>query len=735
MNKRVAGKLFLCLLGCMGIVVVTKHMPELMRALYNAVFGEFDHVALFFVLGIFIFEILLLKKWGNDKKGCYLCLGMAIMAASLVLFKGSTSFVDKLSPGAETALISLAPTNDTIDEINIQKIFCEYYFDGKDLIVSEKERETEEYQYIYKIAVPANKIITGQETVLSDKEAGQILSYPYREYESCCFVLDESWQATDTISSAIWGNRHIFCSEELLEKVRHASETEDFSYAGENRDVFGIMSGMAEDGSYRELKQILVVLLLLFIGGAVSLPLFGEKYPWLSLFLSLPVGAAVWCVCGMVFMILHVPYRLLTMLSVMALGIGVLLYRQRQKLKTIDWQAFVNFILPAVFTIVFFAYMKICYTSSDSLMKCAYGFRLARFGSLREILGDAAPYGILEPMIMSIGYLVKCDALYVFYPLMAICGVGIMCSGLYYINGKRDNYLSILVLGAGLIFLFTNFDYVMSAIVMLAHGPTAVYTLILIMLIVMKRQIPVPGFEWIASLAAIMVLLTRIEGAIYVLFFLALSLGIENESLKMNKVNMMVFGVIVVWNVFQIIVIGFDSNPMFWTPERGMLLIAGAVFLLVLTWLMGRQWKLVGFVKRHYFLIASGMICLCIGVLAVSTAREIASINLPFFLSHFSNNERMNDRINSGALWTFVLLLSPIVISTKKKLAKYSLSLIGGYILLIYFVCLFRTQTPLHYGYFDSGRRTLVQIMPAAIWLLAYSAGDREEYVQVKDEG
>jgi len=734
-SKKTLCKMLLCLLGCAGIIVVTKRMPELMKALYNAVFGEFDHVTLFFVLGIFAFEIFILKRWGRDKKSRYLCLGMTVIAALLVLFKGSTSFVDKLSPGADTALITRVITDSNIDEINTQQIFCEYYFDGRKLIVSDKEREAEEYQYIYKMAVPVNKIITGQETVLSDKAADQILSYPYREYEHCCFVLDESWKATDTINLVIWGDRHIFCSEELLEKVLQASETEDFSYAGENLDVFGIMSDMAENSSCRELKQTFVMLLLLFIGGAISMSLFGEKYPWLSFFLSLPMGAAAWCVCCVVFMILHIPYRLLTMLMVMVLGIGVLLYRERQKLKTIDWRAIVNFLLPAVFVTVFFACMKMCYTGTDSLMKCAYGYRLACFGDLRGILGDAAPYGILEPVIMSIGYLVKCDALYVFYPLMAICSVGIMCSGLYYINGKSDNYLSILALGAGVFFLCTNFDYLLSGIMMAAHGPTAVYTLILIMFIVMKRRISVPGFEWIASLAATIVLLTRIEGAIYVLFFLALSLNIENESLKMRKVNFVTAGVILVWNVYQMIEVGSGADPMFWTPGRGIMLITGAVFLLVLTWLMGRQWRLVSFVKEHYFLIASGMICLCIGVLAVSIAREIASINLPVFLSHFSNNEEMNDRINAGGFWTFLLLLSPIAISTKNKVAKYSVSLIFGYILLIYFVCLFRTGAPLHYGYGDSGRRTLVQIMPAAIWLLAYSVGDREEYVQVKDEG
>lgn len=723
LNKKNLCKIILCILGCMGIAVVTRRMPELMRAVYDAVFNEFEHISLFFVLGVLFFELVVLKRWGKDSKSSFLCLGITIMTASLVLFRGSTSFVDKLAPGQDTALIVRAATNATMDEIDRQKIFNEYYFEGKKLVVSEQDKKTKDFWLISELAVPADQMIAGPETVLTEEAVRLLMSYPCREYDPYCFVVDESWKTTDTIRMAVWGDWHILCSEELLDNVLKGGTP----YVGEDWDTFEMMGRPVENSPHREIKQVIAMALLLLIGGLVSLTLWGKRYPWLSLFLSLPVGVAIWCACGTVFIICRISYNLVTMLLAMALGIGVWLCRKREALKGIDWQAVFNFVLLSVLVAVFFAYMKMSYASSDSLMKCAYGLRLARFGSLREILGEAAPYGILEPMIMSIGYLIKCDALYIFYPLMAICGVGIMCTGMYYSHGKKDNYFSFLVLGAGLTFLFTNFDYVLSTILMLAHGPVAVYTLILVMVIVMERRDTVPGFVWIASLAAAMVLLTRIEGAIYVLFFLALSLGIESETLKMNRVNIAVAGVIVVWNVYQMIVIGADADPLFWTPDRGFLLVAGAIFLLLLTWLMSMRWRLLDFVKRHYFLIALGAICLCIGALAVTTAREIASLNLPYFLSHFSNNERMNDRINSGAIWTYILLLSPIVLHGKNRLAKWSVVLIWGHNLLIYFICLFRVDVPLHYGYFDSGRRTLVQIMPAAVWMLAYCAGVKEE--------
>ena len=136
MNKKNLLKMIIFFIGCVGLAVTVKHMPLLMRAVYDAIFNEFDHIPLFFVLGVFFFEIVILKKWGNDKKNRLLCLGIAAATAALVLFKGSTSFVDKLAPGADTTIITLVAKNNTIDEINIQKIFNEYYFEGKKLVVS-----------------------------------------------------------------------------------------------------------------------------------------------------------------------------------------------------------------------------------------------------------------------------------------------------------------------------------------------------------------------------------------------------------------------------------------------------------------------------------------------------------------------------------------------------------------------------------------------------------------------
>ncbi len=728
MNKKILLKITVSILACMSFALISNHMPNLMQAVYQAVFGEFDHIALPFVLGLFIFEIIVLRYLGKDIRCWYFCLGTVIIAAFLVLFAGDTNYTDKLSPGANTTLLYSVLVDGNAEELGHEKVFAEYYFDGKNLIVSEQEKDNEKHRYLYTMAVPARRVVVGQESVISEDAAKMILSYPFRDFDSDYFVIDEFWEHTRNIKMAEWGDRYIFCSEELFDAVLNHSN--DIVLSGEGIDLFAY----AENGSFREVKQTFIILILLMIGAAIVLPLWGRDYPYLALFLSLPVGAAVWCIACVALMILNIPYNILTVTVCVVLGVGIRLFRQWNKLKELDRAICFHFILLAFVVTYFFVCLKVCTMPQDAAVRCIYSYHMAIYGSLRDVLEYIAPYGMLEPMIMSMGYLFKCDAVYVFYPLMSICGIGIMSAGLYYINGKEKNYIAITVMGTGLLLLFTNFDYVYSAVLMAAHGPTAVYFLIFFMFIIMKKQMNIAKYEWIVVIAATVIMLTRIEGAVYVMFFLALSLGIEDSSLKMNRVIQAVAGILVVWNVFQMIVIGNNGDPTFWTPQRGMLLIAGALFVVVASWLFRKPWLWLDYLKKHYFLILVSGVCLATVAAVILMKRDIGSANLPIYLSHFSNNERMNDRINAGAIWTFILLLSPIVVKSGRNIEKYSISMILGYIVLIYFICLFRTEVWLHYGYTDSARRTLVHIMPTAIWLLAYGAEAREKTVKKTNE-
>lgn len=264
MNKKVLIKIITGVLLCLCFIVTGDYITQLMGAVYTIVFCEFDHTAFLFVLGVFVFEHVILKRWGSDRRCEYLCLGITIITAVCVLFHGSTNYLERLAPGADTSLIKRSLTDTTIDEDRVHSIFAQYYFTDKNLILSdEKVKGEENHQYIYKMAVPSMDIVVDEAAAISEEEAEKILSYPCKEYNSDLFVVDDAWESTDSIRMTTWEDYYIFCSEELFERAVSASDDEDAFYVGSTPDLYEL----AENAPYRELKQIAVMLMLLVIGG------------------------------------------------------------------------------------------------------------------------------------------------------------------------------------------------------------------------------------------------------------------------------------------------------------------------------------------------------------------------------------------------------------------------------------------------------------------------------------
>ena len=78
-------------------------------------------------------------------------------------------------------------------------------------------------------------------------------------------------------------------------------------------------------------------------------------------------------------------------------------FRFRAEYQKIDWIRAAYFMMAALAVIVFFVCSKICHTSSDSYDKVGLAYRLAKYGTLKDILAEAAPYGMLEPVVLSLG--------------------------------------------------------------------------------------------------------------------------------------------------------------------------------------------------------------------------------------------------------------------------------------------------------------------------------------------
>ncbi len=728
MKKRILLKFIIGVLIGICFMLMCNHMPQLIEAVYGSIFETVSFPAFMFFVGMFVTEIVLIRKYVNKKLHYYIILGVVFGLSSIILFHGHATLEDKLTPGSNTTLLTRKAAGYNLPEA----VFIQYYMDDKEVIVSEEIASHEDDSpYIFTFSVnPHNVRVDEEKTISADVEA-ILFSYPYFTKDEYSFVIDEYWETTDTLRLVVRDEKYIFCSQEIIDLVEGKSDYKNIVLKNGNCDTNAaslIIRDIELARPYKKVKQIIVMVLLFAIGMLIALPIWGKKYPILAVCLSLPISAASLCMCGMIMMLFNIPYNIYSISACCILLVGIWTYKNRNLYKCLEWSEISNYILMAIGIIIVLVYAEICFTTHDSIVKCALGYRLAKYGSLRDILYYAAPYGMLEPMIMSLGYMVHCDLLYTFYPLIIISGLGLMCAGVYYFNKN----LSMLVLLGGMVLLISNYDFILSAFYVMAHGPIAVYMLISIMFIIMKREVNIQGFEYIVILSASMILLTRVEGAIYVLFIMIASMGMENEHLKMRKVNMVLATITILWNGYQIIYIGQSNNTLFWTPSRGFLLIGASIITIVFTICFNQPWGIWKYIKRNYYSLLLLAIIGGTAFVVIFMERSMASLNMPVYLAHFSNS--LENDTNSAALWLFICLLFPVVLSMRSVIDKYAVTVAFGYLVLVFVICLFRydgtEQVPLRLGYYDSSRRTIVQIMPTIVWLIAYCMGDAEKGVK-----
>lgn len=744
-------KIIAALLVCLGIACGFTWMPGLARAGYSSVFEMVNIPVFMAVTGIFICEIFFIKGQKNNEKCRRICMTAAFIIALLMLFHGHDDLYEKLMPGQDLTLISMTirEQNDTSDEGGVLHIwrdgvgkmsFLQNYFGDRKLILDSSVDASELDRYITMCAVPDSQIIADEGAPVSEELTDKIMAYPFWNNESNDYVVDEFWKDAEAIRVINRGGEYLFCSQTLVETCQadplFTSEQYNaallMDYDWKSTQAISTVRETAEGMPGRNIRQIIIMAVFLALGLMITLPLFGEKYQALAFFTGFPIGVAFWCIFTMLLMLFNIPYNPLTICASIVLLMGIWLYKKREAYKKIDWSRLLTFVLAALCLITLLVYARICSVSMDSYAKAILGYRLAKFGSLREVLGGAAPFGMVEPIVTSVGFLLGCDYVYAFYPLIGISGIGIMCAGLYYLcreNGKSSE--SIQVFGMGMVLLLSNYDFLLSIFYGMAHGPTAVYTLIMVVFITLKKKLDLPDFSGIVIVAATMVTLLRVEGAAYTLFVLAVSLGVEDERLKMKKIIISEAVIIAAWNVYQWIFLGRSGREIFWTPEKGLILIGGSIIAVLVVLMFDKQWAIVTFAKKYYYVLIMAALTCGAAATSVLLKKGMASINFPMYMAHFTNSAA--DDTNAAAFWIFLLLLCPVLLGLRKRTAGYAVTVVAGYLILIYFICLFRGDLPLRLGYSDSGRRTIVHVMSAAVWLLAYaladgdSCGKREE--------
>lgn len=710
---------------CLCFALVCEYVTNPVDAVYIRVFYHFTIFGVLLAGGIFFITAMFIKY--NYRVRKTLCIYASLLTAFLIsvlfLFQGNADITAELRPKTNTTGVYLA-RNCSSDAV--KWLFTEYYFADKNLTIAGNAEDFES-AYIFREAVAPERVRTGGSETLTQDVFEKISCYPAFTDENCLYVIDEYWKNTGNICLVKYDGKYIFCSEELLSgsagvqtgivEIGYEAAAKTDEEENINSLPFRVLGGIAEAAPYKSIKQVMCLMLLFVIGMALTLPFWGGKYLPLAMFMSMPMGAAAWCLLGTLLVLLGIPYNLYTMGGLLILAAAALGFCFRNEYKKTDWIKAAYFVLAAFAVTVFLVYSKICHTSSDSYDKMGLAYRLAKYGTLRDILAEAAPYGMLEPLVLSLGYMAKCDFLYAFYPLMAFCGIGLMGAGLYYADHKKVNTAAMLTLLFGILLLLTNSDYLLSCFYAMAHGPTAVYTTMLIMFIVLKERIDIPFWGYAAVVSGSIILLTRVEGTIYVVLILTAALIFTRISSQIKYVNIITACVAAGWNIAQFILIGNKGAVYFWTPDKGIICIAAVAAMSAVTMLINVKGRFMAFVRKYYFELAVFVLCAGMAFAAVVLQREMASKMISIYLAHFSNSA--DNETNAAALWLFLILLIPVLAAAKEKVNQFALISVLGYLILIFTMVLFRNGFLIHLGYGDSARRTIVQIMPGAIWLAA----------------
>ena len=736
---RLGVSLEVVLVGCICFAFLCEHISNPTRAIYDRVFYHFTIFGVLLAGGIFFAVAMFVKfHYKARKNACiYVSILTAFFLGTLLLFQGHSDIRAELRPKENVTGVYLAQ-NSSSDMV--KWVFVEYYLADKNLIIAENAKDFES-SYVFREAIPSKRIEYGKKAEITQDIFDELSGCPVFTDENCMYVVDDHWKDAENIYLVKYEGQYICCSEETLSgraradggeagqdaaaAVKSSGKGQDAAAAvkssGEEQDsvaaAYSVLGEIAEAAPHKTSKQILCMLLLFVIGMGITLPFWGGKYLELAIFMSMPMAAAMWCIFGTVLILTGIPCNLYTMVGLSALVLAAVGIRFRTEYKKIDWIRAAYFMMAALIVIVFFVCSKICHTSSDSYDKIGLAYRLAKYGTLRDILAEAAPYGMLEPVVLSLGYMVKCDLLYAFYPLMAASGIGMMGAGLYYADHKRLNTAAMLTLLLGVLLLLTNGDYLLSSFYVMAHGPVAVYTAMLIMFIVLKEQIDIPFWGYAAVVSGSMILLTRVEGTIYVVLILTAALLFTRISSQIRNVNIITACIAAVWHIAQFIFIGNAGDIYFWTPTKGIICIVGVAAMSVVSLLMNVKGKFMDFVRKYYFALAVAVLCFGLVFAAVFLQRDMASRMISIYLAHFSNSA--DNETNAAAFWIFLIILIPVLAMAKERVSQFAFVSIFGYLVLIFAMVLFRDGFLIHLGYGDSARRTIVQIMPGAVWLAA----------------
>lgn len=638
-------------------------------------------------------------------------------------------------PGKATTLIERA--GDAGDSGVLDSTFTIYYFKNKEILCYDeevkrkiKENLTDKY---YSESFYNYEIITDKELIIDDTLIDIGTAFPrYIDNYGNVYVVDDGIRFNQIVCISE-GDYLVYCSKELylssmgdnIDQGEYIEPSNDTAIVQLSKLLVNYNSGSNITNTMR--TQMIAICVFWLVGLIICIALWDKLGGWLLCMLAIPVGVIVWSFFGTILVVTRLPYNLYTQGGIIITLLALLIYKKKANFTCFNY---LELFIPVV--IVFLSliyYTTACYTTTsyDSIKKLQLGYMLAVNNKPYLLFTNVAIYGLIEPFIHSMGYMLGGDYLYAIYPMFYNIIIGLIGGGLYRVYESKKSksgcdyseiskYI-ILMGGLAIYILITNVDFRYAKHYAMSHIIVAAYILIFMLFIFFHKDNSVDYPEWGLYLSTFAIIITRTEGIIYILFLLTLLAGYISDK-QYRKFGYVICMLCITWTIVQLLLFnGNDGDGYFFSPKKSIILISGSLMAGVYLFLISKG-KLSILLKKNY--IPFYLFAMLFAIIVVSIkVGEMSVINFEVYIGHLSSFIERN--MNSGYLWGLIFMSIPFLFIIKKDISDISIGVMLGYLGLVFLIFLFRKELPMREGLGDSGRRMLVHIMPTSVFLILAS--------------
>lgn len=460
------------------------------------------------------------------------------------------------------------------------------------------------------------------------------------------------------------------------------------------------------------MNQVFFSIFLLITGIAVGLP-FKKQIPFSFICVSSYLwGSLFWVLAACILLIFNqytstAIFLLIVIIIILSLIIS---YRVRAlQFSLIEIFLFFSILLVVMVIAITTAIYNFSTTTIDGAGRILIGKSLFWDGFTSYNLSQLGHNGIFTEALQSAAAVFGDAYLYTVQPLFALSLIGIfifLAIEVFQEINTGNLYIHRIIVAV--LFMYSTYFMVFQAFYIHDNFVTGIFTLTSIISFWLAHQQQRAGWLFFGSLATIGISLARVEGPVFALIILVLSLS-QDQFPYRNRLWTYLIPAIIISSWYTIILTVVNQDVYFLKTDRVILVIGAYLGLALLTILSKYKWvRNLVFPRIHIFSVF-GVLIILTGLIIFRP--EHIWTNISMIISNMYTNGRW------GSFWYFILPLLFFSIPLPKFSQErfITINLFSFFILL---VALGGLRNPYRLGWSDSANRMLVHIVPTLVFYL-----------------